>query len=93
MPLAPLALCLLLLTACSAGKNVRPLPPGEVERQYPPAALLQKEARPEYQPGRDWAYVAEYADDLEGVIARYECRLDRLAAWAAGGDPAKVKCE
>lgn len=92
MPTALLAACLPLLTACSGGKNVKPLPPGEVQREYPPAPLIQKEARPVYQPGREWAYVVEYADELEEVIARYECKMERLAEWAAGRDPAKLEC-
>lgn len=81
------------MTACWGGKNVKPLPPAEVQKQYPPAPLIQKEARPVYQPSREWAYVVEYADSLEEVIARYECKMDRLAEWATGGDPAKLECK
>lgn len=80
------------MTACS-GNDTKPLPPGEVEKQYPPAALVQKEARPEYQPGREWAYIPEYAAELEAVVSRYECKLDRLAAWSQGKDPATVECQ
>jgi hypothetical protein len=92
LALALIVACLPSLTACWGGKHVKPLPPGETEKQYPPVALTQKEARPIYQPGREWAYIVEYADELEGVISRYECKMTRLAAWSQGNDPARVEC-
>lgn len=89
---ALVVLCLLPLTACSGTKTGVKPPVSEAQRAYPPTPLLQKEARPEYQPSREWAYIVEYADELEAVIDRYECKMSRLAAWSQGKDLALADC-